>query len=769
MKHILLGTCLLWAMVSSALFAQKTVTISGYIKDAATGETLIGATVYAVEQQVGAAANEYGFYSLSLKPDSVTLQFSFVGYQTYQIRTQISADKLLNIELSTEADVLNEVVIEADAIENKVNSTQMSVDKVSVQEAKVLPVIFGEVDIIKTLQLKPGVVSGGEGTSAIVVRGGGPDQNLIKLDEAVVYNPAHLFGFFSTFNSDALKDAEIYKGGFPAQYGGRLSSVIDVKLKDGNYKRFGAQGGIGLIASRLTLEGPIVKDKASFMVAGRRTYADLITKGVNKLNEGDSSYQKIPDYYFYDLNSKLNFNLGNNNRLFVSGYFGRDKFGVKFDDFEFGFDWGNTTLTTRWNHIYNPKLFSNVTFTFSDYLYTITSRFDVFNFELGSGIRDANLALDYYWSPTNAHQVRFGGEATHHWLNIGRFKGENENDDQPLFNTSNDMRATDFGAYLSDDITISRKLSLNAGIRLSGMYSDTSLYTGIEPRAALKYSITPNVSLKASYTRMYQYLHLISNSGASLPTDVWYPSTTRIKPQRSDLAVLGISLKIADQYLLTNEVYYKWQKNQIDFRDGADLFFNNDLEDEFVVGTGTAFGNEIYFEKTKGQLTGWIGYTIADAWRTFNDINNGQKFRPRYAQRHTASIVAMYQLSPKWSFAGTWVFNTGNFVSLPIGRFLLQDVDAMNFNIGNEFLDRNSFEMPAYHRLDLSVVMKIFMKRKDFSGDITFSSYNTYDRRNPYFIYYDIERDKSGNPTNIVPKQVSLFPILPSVTFNFKY
>ncbi len=767
MKRILF--LFLLNIIGIALVKGQNITVSGYIKDASSGETLIGATVIDSISQNGTTSNAYGFYSLTIPSnEATTLVYTYIGFDEVRKRITATSDITIDLELGFNSQELSQVTVTANSAKEQVNSTQMSVDRLSTKDAKLLPALFGEVDILKTIQLKPGVQSAGEGSSGIVVRGGGPDQNLIILDEALVYNPSHLFGFFSTFNSDAVKNVELYKGGFPSQYGGRLSSVIDVKLRDGNRKKYSAQGGLGLIASRLTLEGPIVKDKGSFIVSGRRTYADIFTRIANNQNTDNPDWNQIPDYFFYDLNAKFNYDITEKDRIFISGYFGRDVFGFNTDDFSAGFDWGNITTTARWNHIFNPKLFTNTTFTFSDYDYLINSSFDVIDFEVGSGITDVNFKTDFYYAPNNKHNIRFGADVTQHKFNVGRLSVESDELDDPIFSSDTNIDATEMAVYISDDIEVSKKLSINVGLRGTGFNNET-FYAAIEPRASMKYSLSDDVSVKGSYTRMNQYVHLVSNSGASLPTDVWYPSNEKIKPQQSDQVAAGVSAAIGQSFLLTNELYYKWQRKQIDFKDGADLFINPNLDDEFVFGTGYSYGNEIYLEKKEGKFRGWIGYTLSWSWREFEDINDGKRFAPRFDRRHDISVVAIYNLSKKFQFSGSWVYQTGNNTSLPEARFYFQDVDGTRPNIGTIYIERNSFRMAPYSRLDFGITMNVFMKKPNFDGNLNLSVYNAYDRRNPFFLYYDTETDNNNNILSIQPKQVSLFPILPSLTFNFEF
>ena len=620
MKNIFLTIALLSAAI--VLHAQNTATVSGVLKDALNGETLIGATVEAVGLGKGNVSNEYGFYSISLPigKDSITLKLSYIGYQTVFKKIKPQAGPMrLDISLDPEGSLLNEVVIKANPLEEKIQSTEMSVATISTREAKALPALFGEVDVIKILQLKPGITPGSEGTTGLFVRGGNSDQNLIVLDEAVVYNANHLFGFFSTFNSDAVKDLKVYKGGFPAQYGGRLSSVIDVRMKEGNNQKFSGSGGLGLIASRLTLEGPIQKDKSSFIVSGRRTYADLITRGINRANEDNPDYNKIPDYYFYDLNTKVNFTLSPKDRLYLSGYFGRDVFKFKDETFDFLFDWGNATGTARWNHTFGSKLFSNTTFTYSDYQYRIRNELTGFSFKLGSEVRDANAKVDFYYQPTNSHTVRFGGNATWHGFDVARLKAGSD-DGQISFESGQGFSGMEYGLYVADEWAVDPKLKLNYGARVSAWQNNPAFYWGFEPRFAANYSISKRWSFKGSYTRMYQYVHLLASSGLSLPTDIWYPSTEGVKPEISDQIAIGSSYLLNRQILITWEAWYKWLQNQVDFKDGAELYGNDsELENQLSIGRGYAFSPvELEIEKKEGRLTGWIGYTLAWDKNLFN-------------------------------------------------------------------------------------------------------------------------------------------------------
>lgn len=777
MKRHILFSLFLFPLI---IFAQSSVTLSGYIRDMESGETLIAAAVSIPELKQGTFTNDFGFFSLSLpiRPDSIEVVFSYSGYVKQSRMILPEKDKIIEINLAYQS--LDEVVISANSVAEKVNSSQMSVDRVSMREAKALPSFLGEVDIIKTLQLKPGVSTGSEGSSGIFVRGGGADQNLVLLDNTVLYNPSHLFGFFSTFNSDAVKDVQLFKGGFPSQYGGRLSSVIDVKMNEGNQRKFSGAGGLGLISSRLTLEGPIVEDKASFLVSGRRTYVDIITSAVNEANSDNPDFFRIPDYFFYDFNAKINVKLSDKDQLYLSGYIGRDRFTFDDSDFNFNFDWGNTNATLRWNHFFNQKLFMNVSAFYTDYEYKIANQFDLFSFELGSQITDFGSRVDFTFIPNNSHAVKFGASGIYHTFNVGRLNA-GSSDSIFSFDAGDQYLGTELGAYISDDWEVNEKITLNFGARLSGFVIDSTTYWNFEPRFASKFTISPNASLKFSYARMAQYLHLVANSGTSLPTDIWYPSTELVKPELSDQIALGITIGLGEKYLFSNEVYYKWLQNQIDFKDGANLFVNDNLESEFVFGRGWAYGNEIYLEKVQGRLTGWIGYTLGWTWREFDGtwrtgeyiqddaINDGRKFHPTYDARHTINIVGIYKINERLTASAAWTYLSGTVNTAAPG---------FGWNLGTDFLsgqgggfptgvpifvDRGNLRLPAYHRLDLGFVIKFNPKWGE--SDLTISAYNAYNRRNIYFIFFDRDAETGKNQA----QQVTLFPIIPSVTYNFSF
>ena len=785
MKNIFCRLLLATALIVPAILlpAQSGYRVSGTIRSADDGETLPGVSITAPTLGIGTSSNEYGFYSLLLPAgDSVEIQFSFVGFQSQSRRVFLQNDLRLDIGLSFGVE-LETVEVRAEGTREAMASPQMSIEAINAREVKMIPVLLGESDILKAIQLKPGIPSGSEGVAGLFVRGGSNDQNLILLDEAVVYNPNHLFGFFSTFNTDAVKDLKLYKGGFPAQYGGRLSSAIDVRLKEGNNQKISGAGGIGLLASRLTLEGPVQKGRSSFIVSARRTYIDLFTRGINRVQQNNGSdANPIPDYFFYDLNAKANFQIGEKDQIFLSGYFGRDVFNFSGDVFNFNFDWGNATGTLRWNHIFSPRLFANTTFTVSDYQYNIGNELTGFSSSLGSGIRDINGKTDFFYSLNNQHNIRFGAQVNGHRFSVGRLRAGSD-DGIVSFSSGRDLNSTEWGAYISDEWEPSKNFSMQGGLRWSGFLTGSNVYQGLEPRISGRLALTPNISTKLSYSRMIQYLHLVANSGVALPTDVWYPSTAGVKPQFSDQVAAGLSWAPNQSWLITTELYYKNLYRQLEFVDGAQIFVNDDLEKEFAIGQGQAYGWEISIEKKQGALTGWIGYTLArvtrenfkplDPQRSF--AQQGQ-FAPIYDRRHDLSVVLFWEISRRLSASATFVYGSGDLRWLPSGRFTFQDVAGTELRtLVPIYQNRNNFRLPAYHRLDAGLIWRFFPKWGE--SDLTFSVVNAYDRRNVFFIFLEPvfreQQDTGGNainiPTGIKAKQVSLFPILPAITWNFKF
>jgi hypothetical protein len=774
-KYLLFSLLLL--LLPGLSVGQVRYILSGTVRGA-DGPALPGATVAVPTLALGTATGVDGTYSLSVPAGTQRVVVSFVGYTTETVEVKLTHNQKFNFTLPTSQNELGEVVVQGQqSLKEKLTTTQMGVEHLSIREAKLLPALFGEVDILKTLQLKPGVQSGGEGTSGLFVRGGSSDQNLVLLDNALVYNPNHLFGLFSVFNSDAVQSVDLYKAGFPAQFGGRLSSVVDVKLREGDRQKYTVTGGIGLISSRLSFEGPINKGKGSFLVAGRRTYFDIFTRAINRANVGKEDFSPIPDYYFYDFNAKANYTLGEKDQLFFTGYLGRDIFGFTSPNgFQSKFSWGNTLGVLRWQHVFSPKLTLNTAASVTNYKYDLNNSVDQFSFDLGSTILDYTARTDLDYVPNDRHVIKVGALLTHHQFGVGRLQRSSQ-DGSVNFGADVNYAGQEGGIYASDNFKASDKLQLEGGLRLSGFHSTPNTYFGLEPRLSGRYSLTDKISLKGSYALMYQYVHLVSNSGASLPTDIWYPSRLSVQPERSQQVSTGVSFLLGGgKFLLTDEVYYKWAKNVIDFKDGAQIFANNDLDSQFLFGRGWSYGNELYLEKKEGKTTGWIGYTLAWTKRNFppqlgtTGINNGKDFYPNYDRRHNLTVVVIHHLNARIDFTASFVYTSGAPTTLPLGRFAIQDIYQGGIQAIPIYPDRNSYRLIPYHRLDLGMVYKLSPSRRGGERDFTFSVYNAYNRRNAYFIYFDQTRDKATDKvTGYAAKQVSLFPIIPSVTYNFKF
>ncbi len=755
--------------LSFYLAAQDNYILTLTVKDSKTDEILPGAVVREIHTGKAISTDANGKCQFILpKSDSLKIEINFTGYKRLILNVN---PKIQHLDVRLEADIieLKEVVINANSNKEKLESTQMSMETVTIQTAKMLPVLLGEVDILKVFQLKPGIQSGNEGSTGLYVRGGGPEQNLFLVDDATVYNPYHLFGFFSVFNSDVVSKVDLYKGGFPAQYGGRLSSVIDVKLRDGDKDKYHVSGGIGTIASRLAIEGPIQKGKSSFLIAGRRTYIEPITRYVNKQNEGKDNYDPIPDYNFQDLNLKFSYKVRPKDKITLTGYYGRDNFNFVGNSYSLKFNWGNLVGSYNWQHTFNSKLYTNTTISFSDYNYKISNRFDNFSLNVTSGVRDYTIKNDWNYTLSNKHTVKAGINVSRYEFNVGLLNAGTD-DGKIRFGTGQSLIASGFGVYLGDEYTLNPRWKFDAGIRFSGFHNRKT-YTGFEPRISTRYKVNENISLKANYTRMLQYVHLATNSGSSLPTDIWYPSSPNVAPEKGNQAAAGINISLFEgRYFLSNEIYYKWMNNQIDFKDGAQLFVNPNLEQEFIYGKGWAYGNEIYLEKKTGKLTGWVGYTLAWTWRQFNGgtpettINNGQPFHPKYDRRNDITVVAMYELNKRLSCSLTWIYGTGTLISLPTGRMLVQDVNGKDVSFVPIYGERNNYRIPAYHRMDISIIWKMGKRT-----DLTLSVYNVYNRRNTYIVYLDSSTKGVNINSTFVAKQISLFPIIPSLTFNFKF
>jgi hypothetical protein len=769
--------CLLGALSFQSAQAQTRVTLSGTVKDVKTGEDLTGATVRIVELSgVGTGANAYGFYTLTVLAGTYTVETSFVGYQTQSQKVTLTSSQRLDFKLGSGGQELTEVVVTGRSNQATISKAQAGVESLDLQQVAKVPVLFGEKDVIKTMTLLPGVKTAGEGSSGFSVRGGNVDQNLILLDEAPVYNASHLLGFFSTFNSDAIKDLTIYKGGMPAQYGGRLSSVVDIKMKDGNNQELHGSGGIGLIASRLALEGPLVKDKGSFLITGRRTYADVFLKASS--NETTKNAQ----LYFYDLNVKANYTLNQRNRLYFSGYLGKDVLGIP----SFGSTYGNQTATLRLNHLFSDKLFSNTSLIYSKYDFRIRLTSSDQDITIDSKIQDWNLKQDFEYSPSASHTLRFGAQGIYRTITPGYISAAATADINATPEKTNHSLET--AAYVSHEWSATDKLSFTTGLRLSGFsllgagdYSTydaagnalstqhyntgdfVKTYVRLEPRFAASYDLSPTTTLKAGYARNVQNLHLLSTSAASSPTDLYIPTSLDVKPELADQLSAGYfrQLGASGAYSLSAEVYYKWLQNQIDYRDNTRLSPNTDVESTLLYGKGRAYGVELLLKKNTGRLTGWVGYTLSKSERQFAGINSGAWFNARQDRPHDLSVVGVYQLTPKWSLSGTFVASTGNAVTYPVGKY-----QALGQNVSLYGL-RNADRLPYYQRLDLGATFeKPQQPGKRFHHSWNFSIYNVLGRENPYSITFETVPDDA---TRTQALQTALFRMIPSATYNFNF
>lgn len=783
MRFILIGFCCLLQLLG---VAQNKYTINGYVRDSASGESIIGAaiTINGISQSV--TTNHYGYYSITIEEGDYTITASHLAYFSQQVSLSHRKNQKLNFQLTSKAAAMNEVVVYSRRKDANIRNAQMGKIDLSVNQIKSIPSFMGEVDILKTIQLLPGVRNSGEGNAGFYVRGGGPDQNLILLDDAVVYNTGHLFGFFSIFNSDAIKNVSLIKGGMPAQYGGRISSVLDVTMKDGNNRDFIAEGGVGLIATRLSLQGPIKKNRSSYIIAGRRTYIDALVKPfISKKSNAFGS-----GYYFYDLNAKVNFQLSQKDRLFISGYFGRDVFVFKNAQRSFSADipWGNSTATLRWNHIFNPRLFANTTVLYNDYNFTFGAAQNNFEISLASGIKDGGVKIDFDYYPTPKHRIKFGGQSILHKFVPNIVSGRQ---DSVVFTPSTEDIKYGFvnGVYIQDDWDISNKLKVNVGLRWNAFsqvgpytryvrdedenkldsipykrFQTIQSYNGFEPRLTARYTINESTSVKASVTRNLQFIHLVSNSGTTLPTDLWVPSTFTVQPQISWQYAAGLFKNFKNnKYETSIELYYKDMRNQIEYKEGYTPSLK-DPELDFVFGKGWSYGAELFINKVQGRFTGWLGYTLSWTWRQFDQLNGGEKFPAKYDRRHDLSVVGNYELSPKWKLGSVFVYGTGNATSLPVRFYFVEGV------LTQEYSKLNQYRLAPYHRLDISATYTPKPnKRKGLQSSWVFGIYNVYSRFNPYFVYFDQDGNVVNGDLKIEARQVSLFPILPSITWNFKW
>lgn len=764
-------------IISTTILAQKKETISGYIRDAETGEEMIGATVFIKELKTGGTANIYGFYSISVAPGQYTIEYSFLGNQTVTKQVDLTQSVTLNIELPKNSESLKMVEVVGEAENQNVEEVQMSTVNMKMETIKKIPALMGEVDVIRAIQLLPGVQSGGEGSTGFFVRGGGLDQNLILLDEAPVYNAAHLFGFFSVFNQDAIKNAELYKGGIPARYGGRLSSVLDVRMKEGNSKETKVSGGIGLISSRLTVEGPLIKDKVSYIVSGRRTYGDIFLGLLP-----DDNPAKEAELFFYDLNGKVNWRINDKNRVFISAYTGRDVLGAS-DLFKLG--WGNQTVTARWNHIFSDKIFSNFTGIYSNFNYNLGVPSGPNEFLWTSKIINYSFKNDYTWYLNTNNTIKFGIQSTYHTFVPAIIEPGEENDAFNRLEFFNRF-ALENAVYVSNEQKIGALWTLQYGLRFTTFsnigrdtvytydenYNNTGFdayepgdiyntFNNLEPRLAIKYTLNDVSSIKASYNRTAQYLHLASNSTGGAPLDVWMPSSTNTAPGLADQVAVGYFRNLKNNtYETSVELYYKELQNQIDFADNANILLNKQLEGVIRQGSGQSYGAEFFVRKNKGDLTGWVSYTLSRALRTVADINNGKTYFANYHRPHSVSIVGTYAINKKIDLSATWVYNTGARITAPTGRL----------DYGGEVIpvysDRNESKMPDYHRGDIGMNWNLSEgKDKKFKSSLNFSIYNVYARKNAFSINF-VEDDESNKA---VAEKTYLFSIIPSIAWNFEF
>ncbi len=780
------------------LLGQK-ATISGYLFDRASGERLISANVVEPKSYLGTTTNTYGFYSLTLPKGEKKLIYSFVGFKSVEVNINLEKDTIISLGLDLN-DAIEEVTVYGRG-GSRIENTEMSVVELPIQQIQKIPLILGEPDLLKVLQLLPGVQSGAEGTSGMYVRGGGPDQNLFLLDGVPIYNVNHLFGFFSVFNPSALKTVKLYKGGFPARFGGRLSSVIDINMKEGDMKKFHGEASVGIISSRFAFEGPIIKDKTSFIISGRRTYADALIQPYLKLVQGDDM---SVGYYFYDLNAKINHIFSDRSRLYLSGYFGQDKFymsnedeyysdNVKFiTEDDANINWGNGTGALRWNYVISSKLFSNFILTYSKYNFDIGFEYNLENtstkksssdmFKFFSGIEDISAKAEFDYFPNPIHSIKFGANYIYHTFRPGVNHFKINDDEQTSFNFDTiignpNIYANEFSVFAEDNFDLGEIFKVNLGAHFSGFSVQDCFYPSLEPRASIRIKASDIWSVKASYTMMSQNIHLLSSSTISLPTDLWLPTTKRIKPQNSHQIGIGTFITLPENLELSIEGYYKTMNNMIEYKDGASYSISSKgWEDQVELGKGWSYGGEFLLEKKVGKTTGWIGYTLSWTQRQFENINFGKPFFARYDRRHDISVTISHEFNKDIDASVTWVYGTGNAVTLGKQKFKENEELSDGYYSYNNYLTyyegRNNFRMPAYHRLDVGV--NFHRKFKFGSRTISLSVYNTYNRKNPFYLYWgwsdEVEQNNNytedSKPALI---QVSIFPIIPSISYTYKF
>ncbi len=793
-KLILFQTMFFILIISSS--AQK-YTISGYVENNESGEKLAGAVVYNPEKNnMGTMTNTYGFYSLTSEKTDFKLNVSYIGYATQSFSFSLAHDTVINIALIPANEIEAVEVIGQKTEAEKVEMGKIDISAKTIQS---IPSLLGEVDVLKAIQLLPGIQSGTEGTSGFYVRGGGPDQNLILLDGVPVYNANHLFGFFSVFNADAISDISITKGGFPARYGGRLSSVLDIRMKEGNMKTYSGSASVGIISSKIMFEGPIIKDKSSFLISARRTYIDVLTWPIQKIYfaNQDNNFDTKSGYFFWDINAKVNYKFSDKNRIYLSVYTGKDKAYSKMkntweeyiDKFESQLQWGNITSAFRWNHILGKKLFLNTTATYSRYNFNVgikegtentkTKEFSEFAFDYISGIEDYSVKIDFDYNLTSAHQIKYGANYIYHTFKPGiNAIKSTSNDSETAIDTTfgnSNIYANEYAAYFEDEISFFKGFKANIGFHYSGFYVSNTLYQSVQPRISARYMINPKLSVKAAYTQMTQYLHLLTNTSIGLPTDLWLPVTNNIKPQESDQYAVGSAYSF-EGFDISIEAYYKTMNNLIEYKDGASFISGFESEDstqriwESQIesdGKGISYGIELLIKKNIGKINGWIGYTYSKSTREFSNVNYGEAFPYTYDRRHDIGIVFNYKFNDKIDFGATWVFGTGNAFTLALERYYALTPytyfdDIYNESTVNHIDSRNNQRMPAYHRLDLGINIKKDLKygKRTWS----FGLYNAYNRKNPFFLRFS--RDENGDRALY---QYSLFPVIPSVSYKYDF
>lgn len=770
--------------------SAQNYSIYGYIKDKANGESLIGATVTIESRNIGSTTNNYGFYSLTTSTGKYNIKYSYIGYETVNKEIELSKDTTINIELQASAVQINEVVVKTTK-NNKVLNNEISSQSIKIETIKILPSTIGEADIVKSLQYLPGVQTSNEGTTNLSVRGGSFDQNLFLLDDAPVYNSSHALGFFSVFNPDAIKNVKIYKAAFPAQYGGRLSSIVDLYMKEGNNKNFNCSGGVGLIASRLTLEGPLVKDRASYILSGRYSYTGFTVNTLGSLGQdlGLKSLRNFNDkneINFYDLNAKINYIINNKNRVYLSAYTGNDHFYYYAIDNASRMDWGNLASTIRWNHVFNSQLFSNTIFAFSKYNYSYILKDDARHFKWMSNLQELDFKTDYDFFINPRNHLKCGLAIEGHKYFPGKITPRDSN--SIIHSFVLDVQKSIIGAiYFSNEQKINNKLNFNYGIRYSTFfllgentvynYSSNNtvidstyfangeliqFYQAIEPRLSLRYLLNERNSLKFSYTNSVQYQHLISNSSVGFPSDVWLPSNKYIKPQNAHQYVIGYYKSVnKNRYEFNTEIYYRKMNDIIDYRDNADLFLNKHIETQILSGNGQSYGIEFFFEKKAGKLTGWISYTLSKTTKQIEGVNNNNPYPATYDKRHNLSTVVNYNLSKLWSISSIFKFTSGGYITVPEGTF---NYYGASFNY---YTNRNGYKLPPYHRLDISFNYKSRKnEQRKWQTEWNFGVYNVYGRKNVFALF--IKQDNVDLDSSKAYKMY-LYGITPFITFNFKF